>query len=603
MNIIYVLLNEKDKTQSPKTYQEIKEQEFKELNAKGWGVYFSANLFSHGRRVKENCQQLLYVFADLDIAKEGDGSTQEERNAKKKEVISEIYAKLVPTLIIDTKNGIQPLWQLTDGTPDKKEEYENIIKGIIEWSKTIGCAGDAVQDCARILRMPGYYHQKGEPYFCEAIYDTKLVYKLEDVRAVFYKDEKKYETPKQDFPLNDVARAVDEINFQELIIRAFSSVGRPASFDNSGRLILDGRLTGTFQGRKDDRGYLASGSHEPFRGNRTTAVADILGVTYKEAFKWIIKEYNLNFADLEKKQRVEKQLESVTEDEFVLSLGRKEKRYTWGTNKLDRSIVILKKGNLVVLAAKRSMGKTTFSFDMAMKNAKLGHKVLYVSLEMEKNDIIEALARSYAGVTVQEEYDYEVPQNKLAKMKRKIDEILAVENLRFEGIRRGDEVIWDTVKSLMDKHPSDLIFIDNLDLINSDQKEDEFVKQKRIMKNLMSYTSDKKVPIVLIHHYRKGQKGKSNASGMDELAGSGKIADSADILINLSRRTIEEIITENIQFPESRNTTVWVQKGRGYTDRMENIFFINGTFKDFDEITEEETHQGQLANLYLKNNK
>jgi len=365
-------------------------------------------------------------------------------------------------------------------------------------------------------------------------------------------------------------------------------------------LILDGRLTGTFQGRKDDRGYLASGSHEPFKGNRTTAVADILGVTNKEAFKWIIKEYNLNFADLEKKQRVEKQLASVTEDEFVLSLEKKEKRYTWGTEKLDRSIVILKKGNLVVLAAKRSMGKTTFSFDMAIKNAKLGHRVLYVSLEMEKNSIIEALARNFASVTVQEEYEYDVPQEKLDKMKNKIDDILSVENLTFEGIRRGEEVIWDTVKALMNKFPSDLIFIDNLDLINSDQKEDEFVKQKRIMKNLMSYTSEKNVPIVLIHHYRKGQKGKGNASGMDELAGSGKIADSADILINLSRKAIEDIVTENIQFPESKKTVFWVQKGRGYTDRMESIYFINGTFKDFSEITPEEMRRGEIDNLMLK---
>lgn len=281
-----------------------------------------------------------------------------------------------------------------------------------------------------------------------------------------------------------------------------------------------------------------------------------------------------------KQKTVTTQLSQIKEDE-TLSIDKKEKRYTWGTKRLDNEIVILKRGNLCVLGAKRNMGKTTFSFDMAMKNAKLGHKVLYISLEMSKRDIIEALARKYAGITVEEEYNYKIPPVKRQKMLDKLEEIKSLPNLIFESGRRAEGIIWETIKQIMDDNPADIIFIDNLDCINGDKGEDNNERQKRIVNFLMNYTVTKNVPVVLIHHYRKGQKA---STGMDELAGSGKVADGADIIINLSRKSVEEALAENIQYPETNKTVLWVQKGRGYDDKAMEIYFIDGTFCDFEDI-------------------
>jgi hypothetical protein len=86
---------------------------------------------------------------------------------------------------------------------------------------------------------------------------------------------------------------------------------------------------------------------------------------------------------------------------------------------------------------------------------------------------------------------------------------------------------------------------------------------------------------------------------MDELAGSGKIADGADIIINLSRLSVEEIIEDNVQFPESRKTILWVQKGRGYTDRVENLYYVGGTFYDYGDIPPDLYHQGEIDNLMI----
>lgn len=282
----------------------------------------------------------------------------------------------------------------------------------------------------------------------------------------------------------------------------------------------------------------------------------------------------------EKIKKIENQLSQINQDDEELSIDKKEKRYTWGTYQLDNEIVILKRGNLVVLGAKRNMGKTTFSFDMAVKNAKLGHKVLYISLEMAKTEIVEALARKFAGITVEEEYNYQIPEEKRQKMISKLDEIKNLPNLIFESARRAEGIILETVKKIMDDNKADIVFIDNLDCIHGKEGEENNERQKRIVNSLMNYTVANNVPIVLIHHYRKGTKA---TSGMDELAGSGKVADAADIIINLSRKSVEEALAENIQYPETNKTILWVQKGRGYDDKAMEIYYIDGTFCDRSE--------------------
>jgi KaiC/GvpD/RAD55 family RecA-like ATPase len=287
-----------------------------------------------------------------------------------------------------------------------------------------------------------------------------------------------------------------------------------------------------------------------------------------------------------KKTTVDNQLAQIKKEESLsigtLSIDKREKRYTWGTKKLDNEIVILKRGNLVVLGAKRNMGKTTFTFDMAVKNAKLGHRVLYISLEMEKSDIVEALARKHAGITVEEEYNYKIPEYKRTKMLKKLEDIKNTPTLIFESARRAEGIIFETVKKIMEDNPADIVFIDNLDCISGNKGEDNNERQKRIITSLMNYTTVKKIPVIMIHHYRKSNK---QSSGMDEMAGSGKVADAADIIINLSRKSVEESLAAGVQYPETNKTVLWVQKGRGYDDKAMEIYFIDGTFCDYNDIS------------------
>src|SRR5205807_7312768 len=83
-------------------------------------------------------------------------------------------------------------------------------------------------------------------------------------------------------------------SIQELLTQAFRHIGRTVEFDPQGRLTLDGRMTGNFIGKKGNRDYLATTSgKEPYKGNKVTSVASVLGCNPAEAVKWIRHTFNV----------------------------------------------------------------------------------------------------------------------------------------------------------------------------------------------------------------------------------------------------------------------------------------------------------------------
>ena len=124
----------------------------------------------------------------------------------------------------------------------------------------------------------------------------------------------------------------------------------------------------------------------------------------------------------------------------------------------------------------------------------------------------------------------------------------------------------------------DLVIVDNLDLIGSENRENDLERQKRIVKSILSYTHSSQVPLILIHHYRKSpSEGKDK--GMDEMAGSGKIADGADMVLKVSR-----VVKPDAEYPEKYKSTLFMQKCRGYREALKEIYFIAGSFVDIPPI-------------------
>lgn len=512
-------------------------------------------------------EKIRAAFADLDIAKSGDGQTRDEREYKKLDLCEVLNAHCKPNRIIHTSNGIQPIWFLknTDISKEYQERYVNAINGIIEWSKGNGAMGDAVKDTARILRVPGYNHMKEEPYMVWYQDNEVPPYDLGEIEQAFpFQAEKKYdhESPK-DIKLDLISLEIDNLDFQDLIIRAFGSTGRSASFDKQGRLILDGRLTGTFQGKNGDRNYLASSSHEPYQGNRITAVADILSVTNKEARKWIVDTYNMSLTGLmQAKEKIKPKKDYLP--------------YTWGTANLDENFWPVKRGQYIVLFGEQNSGKTAYSFDLARKNAELGHKVLFLSLEMSTDEVYERVGLEYAGYTQTEVRLNQYPESKKDMFEKKIAELKGIKLLELFGFPAGVPATTESIIRLIEEKKPDLVIVDNLDKVQVDKLKPND-RHEFVSGEFLTYCKNSGPPIILIHHTRK-KSGSSSIEirGLDEMRGSGKISDDAYYVVQVSR-SMEEDSAE----VEKAQLKVFQMKNRmsGQTC-LKTIYHHGGSFYD-----------------------
>ncbi len=130
----------------------------------GCGVYFSPNAFLAARKI-ENLLRIQALYVDLDCAKEGDEQPRKQIEQRKAEALAALRAfALPPHAIIETKNGVQPIWLLKPLGPDAKQRFDEAEVLLIAHFH----ADPGAKDVTRVLRLPCYHHLKNpaDPFLC-----------------------------------------------------------------------------------------------------------------------------------------------------------------------------------------------------------------------------------------------------------------------------------------------------------------------------------------------------------------------------------------------------------------------------------------------------
>lgn len=166
--------------------------------AEGYGIFFTVNGFCDGKRTNETLTNVNAFFADIDYP-DKQNRTPEAVNAYKNDILMELYdCGIIPTAIVATKNGFHIYWVLATPlfldqlNPEQQEkmrtQYRAIEEGIIK--KFDGDPG--AKDMARVLRVPGTYHQKdpNDPFMVKIVhYSEENLYKFSELRDFFMKKE------------------------------------------------------------------------------------------------------------------------------------------------------------------------------------------------------------------------------------------------------------------------------------------------------------------------------------------------------------------------------------------------------------------------------
>lgn len=167
----------------------IKRSLAQEYNAKGYGIFHTVQEFFGARRIPH----LVHINAwAVDIDK-----------GTKDQMLDKIKRGLPPTMVVETRAGFHVYWKAKDAT---KENWRALMElRLVPFYE----ADKKAKDLARLLRVPGFLHQKdpANPFLVKKIHEQRVEYSEREM-LYFYKDlvtEKKqrklHKKTQNDFPV------------------------------------------------------------------------------------------------------------------------------------------------------------------------------------------------------------------------------------------------------------------------------------------------------------------------------------------------------------------------------------------------------------------
>ena len=221
----------------------------------------------------------------------------------------------------------------------------------------------------------------------------------------------------------------------------------------------------------------------------------------------------------------------------------------------DRLTGGLQKSDLILLAARPSMGKTALALNMAMNAALEKNIVAVFSLEMSKEQLGHRLLSSYSGINSQKlstgnfddtEFNELVDTlNYLTESKLFIDDTAGITVLELRSKAR----------KIKNEHGLDLIVIDYLQLMQgSSRKGSDFNRQQEISeisRSLKALARELKVPILALSQLSRSVELRADKRPLlSDLRESGSLEQDADIVAFLYREDYYDKESENANTAE-----------------------------------------------------
>ena len=261
-------------------------------------------------------------------------------------------------------------------------------------------------------------------------------------------------------------------------------------------------------------------------------------------------------------QNVYRDLESAAENKGAIS-GVKT-----GFSGLDRTLVQMGKGDLVIVGARPGMGKTSFALNIATNVAKSsGKSVAIFSLEMSGEQLVNRIISSEALV---DSHNLRTGQLTPDDWDNIADVISSLSGCEIY-IDDTSEITSTEMKSKLRRLPNlGLVVIDYIGLMKSTVNSDNRAQQVgEISRNLKIMAKDFGIPIVCCAQLNRGTESRPGAGKKPTLADlrdSGSIEQDADIVLFLYRdeyyKDISGASGEDANLDSANTAEVIVAKNR-----------------------------------------
>lgn len=249
-----------------------------------------------------------------------------------------------------------------------------------------------------------------------------------------------------------------------------------------------------------------------------------------------------------------KDILKVTFDEIRAASEGAPAGLSTGFYELDSLLTGLRKGEMIVLAARPSVGKTALAMNIAVHCAVENHvPVAVFSLEMRKSELARRLLSARAGIDMHDMGKGLLEEGARGKLMKAAGELA-------EAVFFVDDTPSQTIfdirtkcRRLAAQHDIKLVVIDYMQLMQHRRAENRQVEVSEISRAIKALARELEVPVMALSQLNREVEHHPRLPKLSDIRESGAIEQDADVVLLLHRDSQEETDEATVVVAKHRN--------------------------------------------------
>lgn len=226
-----------------------------------------------------------------------------------------------------------------------------------------------------------------------------------------------------------------------------------------------------------------------------------------------------------------------------------------GFSELDRLLTGLHGGELVLVGARPSMGKTSFAINIAAYAAMHDKSVAVFSMEMPKEQIAMRILCGDARVNMQNVRSGALSDNDWSRLSASLSPISNTKMYLDDSSSLTPAQLRSRCRRLMTEHGLDLVVIDYMQLMSADGRtENRQLEVSEISRKLKGIALELKIPVLACAQLSRANVKRTGSTRpvLSDLRDSGSIEQDADVVMFLHRPYYYDNTNEEIDPSEAQ---------------------------------------------------
>lgn len=270
----------------------------------------------------------------------------------------------------------------------------------------------------------------------------------------------------------------------------------------------------------------------------------------------------------------------------------KDKSVYRGTKTLFKGLDNLLNGvhnsDLMILAARPAVGKTSFAMNIVENIAMQGKTCAVFSLEMGKEQLVQRMMCSVAGVSMESAMKGKMNKTEWLKIAKARELLSNAKIFIDDSAMITPQQVLSKCRRLKAKHGLDLVMVDYIQLMTPDKKSDNRQQEiTEISRNLKILAKEVNVPVLALSQLSRAVEARKGRPQLADLRESGAIEQDADIVMFIHRpdrnATEKEIAEGKVQ---KNVAEIIIEKHRNGPTGLVKLYF-KGECTKFLNLNEE----------------